>query len=255
MAKIEALYPRIRWGLVDQSANGAAQATMDRRGCDGVVTTYNQYQAWRTDVGFCKLEVAEVMAPARGHWITNRKSWCVAAALNYAIAEMDMLGSLELTIAKHFPKLPCGDTSAGGDQMDDYWEEGAEEEDRRSRRLSQKDATTATKHRRRLSDSGSSGGSGGVPKMEILDFLGMFIIWMIVTVWMLFWTCAPLASMAPLRGLGAMAPPCPQSLRPAPCGHICAPRIGGRCHPRQVQGQYPEDLCQDRDAGQGRWRI
>jgi len=193
MGKIKALYPRIRWGLESQSQNEAAQATMDRKGCDGVVATYNQYQAWRTDVGFCKLEIAQVMAPARGHWLTNRQSPCVAAALNYAISEMDIRGDLELKIAKYFPKISCGDTSAGGGEMDDNWEEAEDEEgSRRSRRqLSKKDATVATKHRRRLSAAGGSGGGGGgVPKMEILDFLGMFIIWLIVTVWMLVWTYA-----------------------------------------------------------------
>jgi hypothetical protein len=205
MGKIKALYPRIRWGLESQSQNEAAQATMDRKGCDGVVATYNQYQAWRTDVGFCKLEIAQVMAPARGHWLTNRKSPCVAAALNYAISEMDIRGDLELQIAKYFPKISCGDTSAGGGEMDDNWEEAEDEEGRRRsrRQLSKKDATVATKHRRRLSAAGGSGGGGGgVPKMEILDFLGMFIIWLIVTAWMLLWTCTPLAAIAPpLHGL------------------------------------------------------
>lgn len=232
MGKIKALYPRIRWGLESQSQNEAAQATMDRKGCDGVVATYNQYQAWRTDVGFCKLEIAQVMAPARGHWLTNRKSPCVAAALNYAISEMDIRGDLELKIAKYFPKISCGDTSAGGGEMDDNWEEAEDEEgSRRSRRqLSKKDATVATKHRRRLSAAGGSGGGGGgVPKMEILDFLGMFIIWLIVTVWMLVWTCTPLAAIAPPLGYGA-ALACPQSPRALP--QPCSPRIGGRCHPR-----------------------
>ena len=134
MGKIKALYPRIRWGLESQSQNEAAQATMDRKGCDGVVATYNQYQAWRTDVGFCKLEIAQVMAPARGHWLTNRKSPCVAAALNYAISEMDIRGDLELQIAKYFPKISCGDTSAGGGEMDDNWEEAEDEEGRRRSR-------------------------------------------------------------------------------------------------------------------------
>ena len=80
--KIKKLYPRLRWGLVSNPQNEAAQATMDREGCDGVIGTINLFHTWRTDVAFCKLEVAEVMAPARGSWLTNRESWCVTAAFN-----------------------------------------------------------------------------------------------------------------------------------------------------------------------------
>ena len=235
MEKIRAIYPRIRWGTVSQSQTEAAEDTQYRRGCAGVVATYNQYQAWRTDPQFCKLEVAQVMAPARGHWLTNRQSWCVAAALNYAIAEMDITGDLELRIAKYFPKLSCGDKDAA--QMDDHWQEAesvddtASEEEAgsgdvgRRRRLSKKDATTATTHnRRRLSSAGGGGGGGGgggVPKMEILDFLGMFIIWMIVTAWMLLWTCTPLAAVAPPLGYGTALVTCAPSPR-APCPLIPA---------------------------------
>ena len=238
MEKIRAIYPRIRWGTVSQSQTEAAEDTQFRRGCDGVVATYNQYQAWRTNASFCKLEVAQVMAPARGHWLTNRQSWCVAAALNYAIAEMDITGDLELRIAKYFPKLSCGEKD--GAQMDDHWQEAesvddtASEEEAgsgdagRRRRLSKKDATTATTHnRRRLSSAGGGGGGGGgggVPKMEILDFLGMFIIWMIVTAWMLLWTCTPLAAVAPPLGYGTALVTCaPPPLRALP-PHSCALR-------------------------------
>ena len=168
MEKIRAISPRIRWGTVSQSQTEAAEDTQYRRGCAGVVATYNQYQAWRTNATLCKLEVAQVMAPARGHWLTNRQSWCVAAALNYAIAEMDITGDLELRIAKYFPKLSCGDKDAA--QMDDHWQEAESVDDTASeeeagsgdvarRRLSKKDATTATTHnRRRLSSSGGGGG-------------------------------------------------------------------------------------------------
>ena len=170
MEKIRAIYPRIRWGTVSQSQTEAAEQTQFRQGCAGVVATYNQYQAWRTNATLCKLEVAQVMAPARGHWLTNRQSWCVAAAFNYAIAEMDITGDLELRIAKYFPKLSCGEKD--GAQMDDHWQEAesvddtaSEEEagsgDVRRRRLSKKDATkkdATTHNRRRLSSSGGGGG-------------------------------------------------------------------------------------------------
>ena len=98
--------------------------------------------------------------------------------------------------------------------------------DVRRRRLSKKDATkkdATTHNRRRLSSAGGGGGGGGggVPKMEILDFLGMFIIWMIVTTWMLLWTCTPLAVVAPPLGYGTALVTCAPSPR-APCPLIPA---------------------------------
>jgi hypothetical protein len=256
--KIKKLYPRLRWGLVSNPQNEAAQATMDREGCDGVIGTLNLFNTWRTDVAFCKLEVAEVMAPARGSWLTNRESWCVTAAFNYAVAQMDFNGELELMIGKYFPKIPCGSTSSGT-QMDDYWSEGLEdpEEDSRRRLLMEKDAaTTASKHRRRLSADGGSGGGTGVPSMEVVDFLGMFILWLAVSLWMVFWTCAlstgyksplqtPIASALSACACNAPAP----CLRPAVIPAVAL----RRCCTREGQGGGEESLDQDGVTREGRW--
>ena len=64
--KIKKLYPRLRWGLVSNPQNEAAQATMDREGCDGVIGTINLFHTWRTDVAFCKFSfLVNILWPVR----------------------------------------------------------------------------------------------------------------------------------------------------------------------------------------------
>ena len=136
---------------------------------------------------------------------------------------MDLTGELDLTIQKYFPLVPCADSNSAAAAHDDYWEEGTRRrrtgaiEGQRAAAVKWPSAgdltpltgeawlenrpsvatasprTTPTVRGRRLATGGGDGGGlesadeGDVPKMEILDFAGLLLMWAVLSVWIVLW--------------------------------------------------------------------
>lgn len=187
--KVRAFYPRLRWGFMSAFANEAATALVNRE-CDGLISTQNELQLQQTLPDYCRLKLAEVISPAMGGWVTNRKSPCVSNAFNYAIGKLDSTGELDLIIDKYFPLNPCTVSSTPASRRR---VEQADTHIKSSR--PQRQSPSATRRepsgRRLSSSSGAATGTSAqssVPKMGILDFAGLLLVWAGISLWMVFWT-------------------------------------------------------------------
>ena len=94
------------------------------------------FRVWRTRDAYCQLEIAETFFPASGGWATNRDSPCVQAAIEYGLKDLANTGQIACC-RRSWPRVGCAASSGG-----------------------------------------ESGGREvvGVPKIGVMDLLGMFII-------------------------------------------------------------------------------
>ena len=198
LQKIKTLYPRLRWGTVGFSQFDQADELLAGTGCDGMLATYNDYQSFRADPQYCHLDVAQIVSPALGSWVTNRQSSCVAHAISYALTVLDVSGELELRINSYVPEAGCakaGEEVAAANSARRL-SSGSGPNDS-ARRLSSAPTPSGISYglhtksaARRLTSGGpggaasegisssvpsSEGASSSVPQMGILDFIGLFV--------------------------------------------------------------------------------
>jgi len=189
MPRMYAVYPRVMWGTVSQSQAEPADKLMALDSCEGWVTFALDYKNFRTMPEYCKLELAQVVSPGLGGWATSRSSQCVGAVMSYGLLKLDEAGALSLLIDSYLPQenscaLPPPATAATAARrleedisrgvpaharvsMHEWWNGG------KGRRL----AATASLN----AAADSSGGTDAVPKMEVVDFIGLFAIWFLVS--------------------------------------------------------------------------
>lgn len=132
---------------------------------------------------------------------------CVARAISYGLTKLDMSGELDLLIDSHFPEVPCARATASTAN-----DAAAASADSSRRRLGSEDSPThdrapnihdqvphvPSSSRRRLKtgssgpgDAAGEGGGIGVPQMGIIDFAGLFLAWLLVTLTIIAHTYRP----------------------------------------------------------------
>ena len=188
--KITTNYPRARWShlydLPEAAAQRLAHPALYSDSCEGAFMMNTEFLALRANATYCRLRLAEVVFPGQGGWFTNRQSPCVQMSVSYALSTLDTSGALENITRTWMPQAQCASTttpSAG-------------------RRLEQ-EAEASDPHGRRLPASAGGAAGGGaaaseggeeattVPRMGIMDFLGLFIVWGIISVSMVLWAALP----------------------------------------------------------------
>ena len=69
--RVEALYPRVRWGVLPEGKEKVsrweqAQRLVDADGCDGLLSTMMTYRAYKARPEYCSLEIQQVVVPQLG---------------------------------------------------------------------------------------------------------------------------------------------------------------------------------------------
>ena len=180
--KVQRLYPRIALADADVTSDqmGPADKLNEGEGCEGLLVPRTDYDGYRTDPKYCRLSLAQTVFTSNAGWATNKESWCVNMAISHALLALDLSGELQALYSSYIPEAPCELTSVAGDST------GEASEERRRRRLQAGPGPAAgqpPRMRRRLKGAGKGGegGEGGVPRMKIDDFAGLFVGWGILS--------------------------------------------------------------------------
>ena len=72
---VKAVYPRVRWGTVSYDQFEPADK-LNALECSGLVTNNLDYRSYRRNASFCQFDIAEVISPSLGGWVTNKESRC-----------------------------------------------------------------------------------------------------------------------------------------------------------------------------------
>ena len=188
--KLERIYPRLHFALTSSDQHLLADTTAGGDGCDGLVTTRNQYDHYKTDEIYCSLDIAQNIFPTVGGWVTNKRSWCVEMAISKALADLDYSGKLSRHYSRYVQPAPCGSW---------YAENGRLGARRRLQPSSPRPSDEKKSAARRLEASRSleqadpegGGGDSNVTQLDLVDFIGLFLIWASVTVAFLAWSYRP----------------------------------------------------------------
>ena len=206
--RVEALYPRVRWGVLPEGKEKVsrweqAQRLVDADGCDGLLSTMMTYRAYKARPEYCSLEIQQVVVPQVGSWATNRQSDCVAQAISYGLTTLEINGNLGQILDKWVPPAPCsaeGDaatqedaTSTGSRRMLQAANEYGSEDYDAIDTVSPASGAFMVR-RRRLKGKASGGEAGsdawqpppGAVQMTLFDFAGLFIMWGVLTFVLLF---------------------------------------------------------------------
>ena len=165
-------------------------------GCQGMLMMKQDFVGIRTDPKYCKLKIAQVVSPGTGGFYASKESGCVSEAIGYGLTKLDENGELELLIKSYFPEPPCAVAAATTSGN------GA------GRRLARATTADDSPGRRLVTLAGKTGDaapesdepSEEVPKMEINDFAGLFVMWAVVSI------VAIAVNYAPKRCIDACTP-------------------------------------------------
>jgi len=193
--RVTANYPKMRYELI-MEANSAGGRLVESDGCQGVLAPKNFFDAWRTEPQYCSLEIVETLFPATAGWLGSKNNQCVLDAVNYALYNLKVDGTVDSLYAKYFPMTGCNDADA------DLEIDSLEEEPATRRRL-----------RRRLKGGTQRGADAsgetedpdaadidkfGVPRIGPEKMLGLLMMWLILTTSLIAFTYAWGPMRAPL---------------------------------------------------------
>jgi len=195
-------WPRLNF----QEFANPADAAMDLRNniCDGAVIAMVDYAIWRSDALNCNVVVTEHLHASAGGFVTNRKSWCVTAAINYGLQHLEETGELERLKAWYLPARTCAGiqlssprlaSQAGRRRLRADASKGAGQDGRRAAAADY----AAGRAGRRLAAGGMGAGSAvagassaaSTSKMQVQHFSGLFLVWGLVSLGALMWAYAP----------------------------------------------------------------
>ena len=216
--RVKALYPRIVYSSDSGSKFELADKLVALNGCQGMTMMKQDFLGLRTDPKYCKLKIAQVVSPGMGGFYASKESTCVSEAIGYGLTKLDENGELELLIESYFPEPPCAVAAAttSGNGAGRRLARATTAEDSQldppGRRLAASAGKTADVA------SGNDGPSEEVPKMEINDFAGLFVMWAVVSI------VAIAVNYAPKRCVDACTPAlrcCTSSLHKVAKANIC----------------------------------
>jgi hypothetical protein len=202
VTKLTNIYSRLQVAAIaDTSAQFDPADWLNSRRCDGIVVAKTEYDTYRTDATYCRLRVAEVLYPSVSGWVTNTQSPCVNHAISYSLKKLSDDGTLVLMMRAAFPEVPCASPTASDDmttyessrrqlRASDLMEHGTNRyQKHRLTHHGPQSVSSSLPVRRKLSSFKSSFGesdadSTGLPQMAVTDFLGLFIVWAAMSVFM-----------------------------------------------------------------------
>ena len=194
----EAVLPQLHMTLdygEDDILEELAHGNGDGYGCDGALVARDLLDIAKLDAAVCRLKVVETLKTAKTGWAVHRQAPCVGAALDWAFSASSASGAVDRLTQKWMKPASC---SAKADK--------AAAAAATRRRLGSPSASTgSSKPRRWLTSAAAVGGAAGggaaiaaeeeakpgesiydsVGIMGISDFIGIFVLWGIVTLLML----------------------------------------------------------------------
>ena len=110
-AAIAALYPRMTFSHTTGGSKALGMRLQQADECDALLINQQDYKVLRNDPSYCYLRVIETLAPAAGGWSTQKRNWCVNAALSHALAAWSISGQLETLTSRYFQSVGCASGS------------------------------------------------------------------------------------------------------------------------------------------------
>lgn len=193
MNRFEASYPLMYPKILDGNS-AAGEALLDGVLCDGLLSTKNNFDAYRTDAAFCSFEVSRVIFVETGGWITSSESLCVFNAIEWALGVLERNGTIDRLYRNYMPEVQCaGDNIAELDTLEstNTVNSNTEESERRQRRsLDVTSSDSVSPHRKLKSGAGSGEGTAAGASVAdsstitfgSKDFIGVFTLWGLITV-------------------------------------------------------------------------
>lgn len=187
-SRFDASYPMMPYTEVEGEATAGEELYWGTT-CDAVVTPRNNFDTWKTNADYCNFEVAEVLFSGDGGWMTNRESPCVAYAVEWALYQLEMNGTIDKLYRQYMPVAPCASTVATEVTTFESTSTTARRQlnAHSSERATKPHAgggvaSTATSRRRLTSKSSrpvatAAEDPGASIRMGVLDFVGVFTLW------------------------------------------------------------------------------
>lgn len=104
-------YPTLRLVKLGDAFYGGDDGVVALRAgtCAAVMLTANEYETYKKSPDFCDIMVVgQPIVRGYGSWVTNKESWCVEAAVNYALMLLEGTGELDVLHKRYFLSAPCG---------------------------------------------------------------------------------------------------------------------------------------------------
>ena len=141
-----------------------------------------------TNAQYCSFEVAEVLFVEKGGWMTNRASACVFHAIEWALGELQGNGTIDSLYRTHMPVIPCVGESI---EVDTFESTGTVVGTRR--KLTSRDRARVRRELKSASGGAEAGGAvgGESTTMDMIDFIGVFAFWLVVSGCVVAVTSAP----------------------------------------------------------------
>ena len=138
------------------------------------------YDTWRTDGANCGLAtVGPSLFLASAGWVTNKQGEaCIQRAVDYAIHSLQARGRTNAIFSKWLPVRGCGEAAPS---------QSAPASNPTTGRRLEGDSVSHPAGRRLQEDSGGGGDGGVEGQLALLDFFGLFAMWIAITAGSLIW--------------------------------------------------------------------
>lgn len=192
------LYPSVNF--VNYASNSEGEAMLVSGECPALLAPSIVVTTWLTRAENCRMLELETVVQASAGWVINPQSWCVQRAFDWVIQQLHEEGEIARLFRTWLPAASCVDdddstTAARARRARRRMQQPASSS---STTVSRAERTTAERRakRRRLAN-GSSGATGGAVaasaegsddgsnRLGLIEFAGLIIIWLCVTIGML----------------------------------------------------------------------
>jgi len=182
--RVRRSYPRARFfGEMDVTPTAMAQRLADGDGCEGMVATMNDFHQFRRNPEFCQLQVVQTIWMSLGGWASNSRSWCVRDAISQGLQGLEDVGDIDRLFEMFYPQAACVAETATAETrrrlLESHHGDYGDDAVGPSRRLtSSKSGISAAA----MAAVGSAANLEVEHQMQILDFTGLWIVWLGLTV-------------------------------------------------------------------------
>ena len=180
-------FPRVPW----EERYGDADALINGN-VDAMIMNMPNYLTLRTEPRCCHFEIAQTMFAATGGWASNFDSGCVRQAIDWGLYQLTFNGTIDSLERRHFPAAPCAaDDGGGARRLSEAapgvtgWMEALlsrfrsdSASDAGGRRLQQRGTG-------QVAAAAASSSSDDDKQMHIDDFVGIFVLWGVTTIFVL----------------------------------------------------------------------
>ena len=124
----------------------------------------------------------------KGGWMTNRESTCVFNAIEWALGELEANGTVDSLYRTHMPVVQCVGESV---ELDTFESTGTEVGSRR--KLTSRDRARVRRKLKGGAGGGAAAGGAeaGSTTMGMVDFVGVFAFWIVITIGVVTVTTVP----------------------------------------------------------------